>query len=120
MIVRFDAADCLGHDLRRADAAMPVVGNLIGAPHRERLRSKIALDVAAAGEAGDAEEWRQRLALAERGGHRSNAACNLTLDALFAHRIEMERVALTVRADDVARVVDAANGLGIGGGHLTD
>src|SRR3974390_1759622 len=37
MVVRLDAADRLAHDLPGGDAPEPVVGNLVGAPDRQRL-----------------------------------------------------------------------------------
>jgi site-specific DNA recombinase len=95
-------------------------GNRMTAPGDKLFALQELVDRIGAAEARDAEEGRERLGVAERGGDRIDAAVNLALDPLHRQALEGVRMVLAVSADGVAFVVDAPHDGRIGTRHLAD
>src|SRR5579872_5766430 len=118
--MRVEPPHRLAHDVFLGGPLVLLIGKDIRAPRYQRLGRKEGFYRFGAAEAGDAEERRHAAWIAERRVDRRDTAVNFLLDLLRGQALEGERVILTVGADGVAGVVDAAHQLGVSTRHLAD
>src|SRR4051794_14267861 len=98
----------------------PVVGRKIGAPGLDTLCSEILLYGFGAEQAGNAEERRRGVVLAECRRGRGDAVVDLLLRALNRHPVHAERVILGMGADTMAGIADFADAFRIVACHPAD